>query len=116
MRRFNRKDPFRFEFALPLDTSFYISRIRGKNFQSSRGKGVIQNISHGGLRLDTNLELPKDNEVEITFEVDIAGHLIEPIGYIVWTNKSHDRFIYGIHFISDDYSEAITRAIKDFQK
>ena len=116
MRRFKREDSFRYEFIQPLDTSFYISRMRGKKSQSSRGKGVILNISTGGLRLDTFLDLPLNREIELTFELDIANKIIQPIGYIVWKDKSDNSFKYGISFISDDHEQAIINALKIFPK
>ena len=116
MRRFKRDEPLRYEFAQPLDVNFYISRLRGKDFQSSRGKGTLLNISPGGLRLEATLDLPKDTDVEITFELDIAGHTIKPIGFVVWKEKKYDRFIYGIDFSSDDFKQDIIQALKDFPK
>lgn len=116
MRRFKRQDSFRYEFVQPLDTSFYISRLRGQITQSSRGKGVIKNISSGGLRLDTDLNLPKNDEIEITFQLDIANHTIQPIGYIAWKDHYHERFLYGIRFSSSDYEQDIVTALKDFPK
>jgi len=116
MKRFNRDEPLRYEFAQPLDASFYISRLRGKDSQSSRGKGVILNISPGGLRLDTALDLPKGEDVEITFELDIANHTINPIGFVVWKEKKSGRFLYGVDFSSGDYKQDIIRALKDYSK
>ncbi|WP_280771095.1 PilZ domain-containing protein [Salipaludibacillus daqingensis] len=116
MKRFKREEPLRYEFAKPLDVSFYISRLRGEQSQSSRGKGVIRNISPGGLRLESTLDLPKDKEVEITFELDIAGHTIQPIGCIVWKEKSYDRTMYGVDFVSNEYEQNIIRALKDYPK
>lgn len=115
MRRFKREEPFRYEFIQPQDTSFYISRFRGKTSQSSRGKGVVRNISPGGLRLETDFNLPKGDEIEITIELDIANHIIEPVGFIVWKDQSHDRFLYGIRFTSNDFAQDIIRALKDFR-
>lgn len=114
MKRFKRDEPLRYEFAQPLDVSFYISRLRGKGSQSSLGKGVILNISPGGLRLDTSLDLPKGDEVEITFELDIASHTLKPIGSIVWKEKKYDRYLYGVDFISDEFNQDIIRALKDY--
>jgi len=114
MRRFKRKEAFRYEFITPLDTSFYISRFRGKDRQSSRGKGVILNISPSGLRLDTNLDIPNHDEIELTFELEIANHIIHPVGSIAWKNKSDRCFIYGIQFISNDYEQDIIKALKSF--
>lgn len=116
MKRFKRDEPLRYEFAQPLDVSFYLSRLRGKNSQSSRGKGVIKNISPGGLRLVTTFDLPKGDELEITFEFSIANHTIQPIGYIVWKEKKINSFLYGVNFISDDYKQDIILALKDIPK
>ncbi|PYZ91638.1 hypothetical protein CR194_18575 [Salipaludibacillus keqinensis] len=116
MKRYKREEPLRYEFARPLDVSFYISRLRGESYQSSRGKGVIHNISPGGLRLETSLKLHEVEDVEITFEIEIGTFSIQPTGTIVWKEIKGANYIYGIEYTSEDYGNDIIRALKEYPK
>lgn len=114
-KRFKREEPLRYEFASPIDTTFVISRLRGESYQSKPAKGVLVNISPGGLRLLTELDLPKGSDVLLTFTIHLAGYDIAPEGEVVWKEKRGDAFVYGVNFIEDpEMEQAILRGLKAY--
>ncbi len=114
LKRYKRKESLRFEFAQPLDTSFYISRLKGKELKSPNGKGVILNVSPSGLKLETNLELPEEIELSLIF--DIANHSFHPTGLISWRKKEWNGYHYGIDFLEGHDQPDLIEAIKEYQR
>lgn len=105
-----RQEPFRYEFSVPHDVSFYISRVSGRESHSKSGKGVLVNISTGGLRLKTSFDLPE--KCELTFAFIIAEQTLQPVGEIVWKRTSGHDFLYGVDFTSEAEKNDILKALK----
>ncbi|NJP38246.1 PilZ domain-containing protein [Alkalicoccus luteus] len=114
MSPFKRQEPFRYVFRVPHDTSFFISGRKGKTFQSKPGKGVMLDLSAGGLRLRTSLDLP--DETDLTFSFTIADTALEPSGCIVWKRKEFGEYVYGIDFHETTDGEAVVKALKMYAK
>ncbi|PRO66652.1 PilZ domain-containing protein [Alkalicoccus urumqiensis] len=110
-----RQEAFRYEFGTPHDTSFYISRLKGKEHHSKNGRGVLMNMSPGGLRLQTELDLP-EKDCELTFDMTIAGTQLEPAGVIVWKKQVAGRWLYGVDFLEDTETGSILFALKQFAR
>ncbi|CAM3772745.1 PilZ domain-containing protein [Alkalicoccus chagannorensis] len=110
-----RKEPLRYTFGLPIDTTFYISRVQGESRESKKGKGVLEDLSPGGMRMRTGLNLP-DSDYHLTFSFELAGMVIEPVGRIVWKAVKGEQFQYGIDFVSEAYEQDIIRALKSYAR
>ncbi|SDO51240.1 PilZ domain-containing protein [Alkalicoccus daliensis] len=109
-----RHEPFRYEFRIPHDTSFYISKVSGRESHSKSGKGVLINISPGGLRMKTSFDLPE--KCELTFEFIIAEMTLQPVGEIVWKRSSGKEYLYGVDFTSEAEAKDILKALKLYAK
>lgn len=105
-----RQEPFRYEFPVPHDASFYISRFKDKEHRSKTGKGVLLDISLGGLRLKTSFDLPE--KCELTFDFVIAEKPLRPIGEIVWKRQQGRYFLYGVDFVDEDQKPELLQALK----
>lgn len=114
--RYKRNEAWRYEFMTPHDATFYISGLKERDHQSSSGKGVMLNISPGGLRLKTLLSLPDKEGMRLTFAIDIAGQTITPEGHIIWKKSDGKHFIYGVDFVTDEFEQQIIKAVKAFRK
>ncbi|QKS72885.1 PilZ domain-containing protein [Paenalkalicoccus suaedae] len=110
-----RQEALRYEFGTPLDTTFFISKVNGKSYKSKTAKGVVLNISPGGLRLQTALSLPEDS-CELTFDVTIQEQTIQPEGVIMWKEKAGEVFTYGIDFTTEDHKDTIMKELKEYAK
>lgn len=114
--KYKRNEPFRYEFGMPIKVNFYISRINGKTTASSEGEGRVLDISPKGLRLQTSLDIPAKQEVELTMHLTIGSRDIVLIGNIVWQKKVYPSFQYGVEMISDAFGGQIVFALKELQK
>ncbi|MGD6832453.1 PilZ domain-containing protein [Sutcliffiella halmapala] len=114
--KYKRNEPFRYEFGMPVRVNFYISRINGKTTASSEGEGVVLDISPSGLRMQSSLNIPSNQEVELTMHMTIGSREIALIGNIVWQKKVYPTYQYGVEMISDAFEEQIIFALKEFQK
>ncbi|MFE7063220.1 PilZ domain-containing protein [Sutcliffiella sp. NPDC057660] len=114
--KYKRNEPFRYEFGMPVRVNFYISRINGKTTASSEGEGTVLDISPSGLRMQTSLDIPTNQEVELTMHMTIGSREIALIGNIVWQKKVYPSYQYGVEMISDAFEEQIIFALKEFQK
>lgn len=114
--KYKRNEPFRYEFGMPVRVNFYISRINGKTTASSEGEGVVLDISPSGLRMQSSLDIPSNQEVELTMHMTIGSREIVLIGNIVWQKKVYPTYQYGVEMISDAFEEQIIFALKEFQK
>lgn len=105
-----RQESFRYEFRIPLDTSYFISKWNGKEHRSKTGKGVLLDISLGGLRMQTALDLP--SACELTFDFVLAEKQLQTQGEIVWKRQIGAEYVYGIDFIHEEQDPELLQALK----
>ncbi len=95
--RYKREETFRYEFKKPIECAFNIFKANGTKMYMNPGKARIYDISHGGLKISTGLNLRSNEnkiEVEISFSL-ISSHKVA--GEIVWQNSDKDgEYFYGI--------------------
>ncbi len=62
----------------------------------------IKNISPGGLKVFSNVFLPKNTSIKLKITLPDSGKSIEPMGKLVWINHVGEKDIYemGIEFKS----------------
>ena len=114
--KFKRNEAFRYEFGVPLPATFHISKINNKPIESSSGDAKIHDISPGGMKIEASLNLPANQQVELTMQVNIEEVQLTLVGEIVWQKKQSNKFYYGIELITEDYEDAIIDALKKYQK
>lgn len=99
MRRYKRKETFRYTFEEPIIAYFRISKINDHTVSSSKGEGKIINISPHGLKLNTHLEIHESIELTISFKLN--NKLFNIKGVIIWTKKKVMSIDHGINLIID---------------
>ncbi|WP_169864787.1 PilZ domain-containing protein [Sutcliffiella halmapala] len=114
--KYKRNEPFRYEFGVPVDMNFFISRIDGKSASSSEGEGKMLDISPSGLRMQSSLNIPSNKDIELTLQITIGNQELSLIGKIVWQKKVYPSYQYGVELISEAFEEQIISALKEFQK
>lgn len=114
--RYKREETFRYEFGRPIVGVFKIMNVNGENLISSPGNTKIHDISPGGLRISTELDLPIDkNKITVEVEFDlISSNKVS--GEIVWKKKSYNgEFFYGIELlITRDDKDHLINELKSF--
>ncbi|MED4016614.1 hypothetical protein [Sutcliffiella cohnii] len=63
--KFKRNEVFRYEFGVPLPLSFIIQKINGTEVRSSSGHAQLLDISPGGMKIESDLVLPKKHDIEL---------------------------------------------------
>ena len=114
--RFKRDDSFRYVFDKPLDALFRIERVDGDEVTTSEGNARIIDISPGGVKLNTELEIPKTEKKDIELSVSFTLNEIafEVTGEVVW-KKEAAGFDYGLDLlISEEERESLVEEVKKF--
>ncbi|WP_456272621.1 PilZ domain-containing protein [Bacillus sp. AK031] len=115
--RYKRNETFRYEFGKPLSGHFKILRINGQDVESKLGKADIFDLSPEGLKVETDLDLHKDNEVdiEVTFTIITEQKLT---GEVVWQKRNYSgKYQYGIHLYNDaENKDKLINELKEYSK
>lgn len=94
-----RKD-FRIKFLEPIEGKAKVLCIGDKKLTQDKYIMLdILDLSAGGLRIQSKLDLPDDTKIfmEIAFEVE--EELFEFSGHIIWKERAHHTFQYGLQFV-----------------
>ncbi|WP_100372495.1 PilZ domain-containing protein [Bacillus sp. FJAT-45037] len=117
--QYKREESFRYEFPKPLEATFKLIRVETSYVESKEGKMDILDISGGGLKMSSSLELPDPNkkEIHLEFDLQLAEHTMETQGVIVWKKALGQSFQYGIDFThTDKESQALITLLKNHIK
>ena len=99
----NRRSFFRVDLPSPLEADMTISELGGKKVKLGFTKVLIINIGPGGIRIETNIQLPVRSDLILQCTIELFGEKLELHGSIVWNKESdYDYQLYGIGFIIDD--------------
>ncbi|ADC50897.1 protein with PilZ signaling domain [Alkalihalophilus pseudofirmus OF4] len=113
--QYRREESFRYEFSEPLKSTFKIIRISDANVESKEGEMYILDISAGGVKMNTHLELPDPNKakVEVEVELQLAEKNLDVQGEIVWKKPFGRSYHYGIDFsITETESQELIKILK----
>ncbi|MCA0983837.1 EAL domain-containing protein [Halobacillus yeomjeoni] len=95
----NRRQFYRMEFPYPLLGSFSIVEFYNESVVIGKSKVLIENISIGGLRFITKLQLPVNPEIMLRFYFKLFGKDYSLDGKIVWKGEvKPEIFQYGVKF------------------
>ncbi|HHY74812.1 MAG TPA: PilZ domain-containing protein [Bacillus bacterium] len=113
---FRRNESFRYTFKSPLECQYKIIKIEGLSLCSDFGSGQIIDISPGGMKLMTPLNLWNSNkkvEIEIHFSLD--NHPFQISGHLRWQKEAYQNghYFYGVLF---DHSAEISSKITELLK
>lgn len=101
--KYRRHETFRYQFEEPIVCTFRILKVENKERVSSIGDAWIFDISEGGLKLTTPLNIPLDNkliEIEITFKLNETELLLT--GILLWKKSHRKDYSYGVQFTIDE--------------
>lgn len=114
--KFKRNEAFRYEFGVPVPLSFIIQKINGTEVRSSSGHAKLLDISPSGMKIESDLVLPKKHDIELLFTVRIGKTEIEVRGKVVWQKQFGQLFQYGIFLLDKETEDSIIDALKELQR
>lgn len=94
----NRRKYFRIKFDCPLTANMTIVKFRGKDVTLGTSRAVIEDISLGGLKYTSNINLPIQKDMVIQFSTIIMGTEVQLMGSNVWKLEVDGLFQYGFEF------------------
>ncbi|MDG5786715.1 EAL domain-containing protein [Evansella sp. AB-P1] len=99
----DRRAYSRIEFSAPLKGHMTIQSIGEKKVNIGNTKILIENISAGGLRFMSDIQLPVRRNIKIKIGVQLVDEYVEQLARIVWRNEEDNGMKqYGIEFLIDD--------------
>ncbi|MBM7607791.1 diguanylate cyclase (GGDEF)-like protein/PAS domain S-box-containing protein [Lysinibacillus composti] len=96
----DRREFYRVDLLFPLSSDMTLTSFQGKNVNLGKTEVVIENISAGGLRFLSTIQLPVRPDIIYQFETTILEKQITMNGHVVWKQEVKDGFFqYGVQFI-----------------
>ncbi|MBH0230973.1 EAL domain-containing protein [Halobacillus yeomjeoni] len=111
-----RRSYFRLEFDAPLRGNMLITEVRGKAVQTGNTEILIKDISVGGLKFTSSLNLPVRPDIKMKFQIHLMGETLDVFGKVVWKNEmKHETYDYGVEFklnvpLQDKLAQIINKA------
>lgn len=115
--KYNRDEAFRFIFDPPLSGFFNIIRVNNLENKSRNGAMSVLDVSAGGLKFQSNLELPEHADLELLLTFIINNDKLSLQGRIIWKKKKGSAYLYG--FIMNENErlrETIIQELKVYRK
>lgn len=98
----NRKS-FRVRCKVPICTQISIVKINDKSVNTGTGDICLEDISPGGLKFLSGLDMPVSDIMIIEFKLIIENELKAFYGYILRKEElDNNIYRYGVKFINDD--------------
>ncbi|MFD0694584.1 PilZ domain-containing protein [Paenibacillus sp. GCM10027628] len=95
----NQRENFRINLQIPLSAMFKIIGIHNKATDTKYTKISIKDISSGGIRMHTPLDLPVNMSLLLEFTFKLFSQDIKVLGTITRKNMLHESlYEYGIKF------------------
>ncbi len=96
----SKRKYYRIQFPTPLEADMEIVSIGGNNVQLGKSIVLIEDMSIGGLRYVSKLNLPVREDMIFQFKTEILGKTITVLGTIVWKEEINEELLeYGIKLI-----------------
>lgn len=112
--RYNRNEPFRYEFVEPIDCQFTIIEVNHEKVTSSNANAKIIDLSQSGMKMETELDIPTNNVrviLEVTFV--IVKEKYEIPCEIIWSRLVGKEYQYGLKFdAQDEFAENVIKDMK----
>jgi len=115
---YKRTEYFRHTFSKPLDAKFRIMMTDGTGQESGLGDCSIIDLSPGGAKLYSKLNIPFQRDVvHLHLNFTLYQVEIDVQGLIVWKKTFGDGYTYGFEFKEDSLKEQlIVNELKLFRK
>lgn len=105
--RYRRHETLRYSFQDPPSARYKIIRVDGKQVNSSTGNGHIIDISPGGMKLATSVQIPLQKQVQLFVQTKIADVDLSFTADVIWTKPFKKDHHYGLDFIGDHHEEVV---------
>lgn len=103
---YKRQEGFRFVFKQPIRGTFAIQRINNQRIESNEGSIEILDMSLGGMKFTSFLDLPLDQRVLLLVKFQIEEEKFSVTGKIMWKKAKMEKgYFYGFEMDKDSYSE-----------
>ncbi|MFB6469254.1 EAL domain-containing protein [Cytobacillus sp. Hz8] len=94
----NRRKYYRLGFVFPLSADMIVIKFKNKNLQLGKSKSLIEDISLGGLKYLSSINLPIQHDLILQFTTTILDKEMSFIGRNVWKEEVDGLFQYGFKF------------------
>ncbi len=94
-----RRAYYRFEFPYSVLGEMTILEVNNKKVEIGSAGILIENISLGGLKILSSLNLPINSELKLRFKFKIMDEVFDIDGILVWKNNGRGTsYYYGVKF------------------
>lgn len=94
----NRRKYFRLKFDFPLGAEMTVIKINNKDVKLGASKTLIEDISLGGLRYLSNINLPIREGFILQLTTVICRKKVQFTGKNVWKSENNGLYQYGFEF------------------
>ncbi|MFB1052143.1 PilZ domain-containing protein [Paraliobacillus sp. JSM ZJ581] len=107
--RYRRQESLRYQFPKPINGTFVIvvdNMKEDKLQRSDAGKLQVIDLSPGGMKIVTALDLPLNKKnflLEVSFNIEQMD--IKMMGTIVWKKQQANDYCYGVEGIENEEKE-----------
>lgn len=98
--RQSRRNFNRIRFPHPLEADMRLLSIGDRKLHLGKANILIEDMSIGGLRYISTLNLPVREDLLFEFDTQILGKSIKLLGTVIWKEEIYEELLeYGIEFI-----------------
>lgn len=98
-KRVERRGYYRHEFPHAVVGKLTVAQVGEKKVSLGYSKMLIRDISLGGMKIKSDLNLPIRDSVKYKFIFTLLGEPFELIGQLRWKEKARgETYFYGIEF------------------
>ncbi|RSK29020.1 PilZ domain-containing protein [Bacillus sp. HMF5848] len=112
---YRRNEPYRYVFDNPIYTAYHITKINDQTVQSSKGEGYIIDISSGGVKLETALDIPLHKTIEIFFTFTVGSKELVAKAVFLWKKKHVNVFRYGLRITTEAWDINVKDIVKEYK-
>ncbi|WP_413359116.1 EAL domain-containing protein [Robertmurraya sp. 2P01SA] len=95
----NRRKYYRISLDTPLTAEMTIVKFKNKEVKLGSSRALIENLSLGGLKYLSNINLPIQKDMVIMISTQILGMEVKFFGRNVWKLEENGFHEYGFEFI-----------------
>lgn len=98
----NKRKFYRIRLSTPLTADMTIVKFKSKEVNLGSSKAIIEDLSLGGLKFISTINLPVQKDIVIQISTQILGIEVNFIGINVWKLEENDIYNYGFEFIMNE--------------
>lgn len=98
-----RRKYFRLQFPTYAIGEMSIIEVNKSKVKLGKANILIENISLGGLKILSSLNLPVNSSIKFKFFMELVGQSFEFAGELIWKEEARrNTFYYGIQFLMNE--------------